>query len=94
MNTESVAEFRARAGSWLPENMPKIYPANPVVLERDSEETWKRARELQRRLYDGGFAGFCFPREPAAVCHSTRCDATVREEEAIDRSIARHQRVQ
>jgi hypothetical protein len=66
VNTESVAEFRARAGSWLAENMPKIDPTNPVVLERDSEETWKRARELQRRLYDGGFAGFCCPRGPAA----------------------------
>ncbi len=63
MSTESVAEFRARARSWLAENMPKIDPTNPPVLERDSEETWKRARELQRRLYDGGFAGICFPRE-------------------------------
>jgi hypothetical protein len=66
VNTESVAEFRARAGSWLAKNVPKIHPTNPVVLERNSEETWKRARELQRRLYDGGFAGFCFPREPTA----------------------------
>ncbi len=63
MSTESVAEFRARAKSWLAENMPKVDPTNPPVLERDSEETWKRARELQRRLYDGGFAGICFPRE-------------------------------
>jgi alkylation response protein AidB-like acyl-CoA dehydrogenase len=43
--------------------MPKVDSVNPAVFERDSEATWKRARELQRRLYDGGFAGICFPRE-------------------------------
>ncbi len=63
MRTEGVAEFRARARSWLAENMPKVDPANQPVLERDSDETWKRARHLQRRIYDGGFAGICFPRE-------------------------------
>ena len=25
--------------------------------------SWQRARELQKRLYEGGFAGICFPRE-------------------------------
>ncbi len=63
MSTESVAEFRASAASWLADNMPRLDPANPLVLERDSETTWQRARGLQRRLYDGGFAGICFPRE-------------------------------
>ena len=63
MSTESLAEFRARAASWLADNMPRLDPATPLVLERDSETTWQRARELQRRLYDGGFAGICFPRE-------------------------------
>lgn len=43
--------------------MPKIDPANPPVFERDSEATWERARQLQHRLHDGGFAGICFPRE-------------------------------
>jgi alkylation response protein AidB-like acyl-CoA dehydrogenase len=43
--------------------MPKVDDANPPVFERDSEVTWERARELQHRLYDGGFAGICFPRE-------------------------------
>ena len=63
MSTESVAEFRVRARSWLAANMPKVDPANQSGLQRDSEETWKRARQLQRRVYDGGFAGICFPRE-------------------------------
>ena len=25
--------------------------------------SWLRARELQKTLYEGGFAGICFPRE-------------------------------
>ena len=61
--TESVADFGARARTWLAENMPRIDPTNPPFTDRGSEESWLRARELQKRLYDGGFAGICFPRE-------------------------------
>lgn len=61
--TESVDEFRIRARAWLAENMPRIDPACPPVADRDDEACWKRARELQKRLYEGGFAGICFPRE-------------------------------
>jgi alkylation response protein AidB-like acyl-CoA dehydrogenase len=58
----TVAEFRGRAKAWLEQNMPRIDPQS-VEVKRDSEAVWLRARELQRRLYDGGFAGICFPRE-------------------------------
>ncbi|MBX5488777.1 MAG: acyl-CoA dehydrogenase family protein [Mycolicibacterium hassiacum] len=61
--TESVEEFAARAKAWLAENMPRIDPDNPPDTDRGAEEPWRRARELQRRLWDGGFAGICFPRE-------------------------------
>lgn len=60
---ESVDEFRARARVWLAENMPRIDPASPPAAHRDDERSWQRARELQKRLYEGGFAGICFPRE-------------------------------
>ncbi|ORV16679.1 acyl-CoA dehydrogenase [Mycobacterium celatum] len=60
---ESVEQFRARARVWLAENMPRIDPAAPPAAHRDDERSWQRARELQKRLYDGGFAGICFPRE-------------------------------
>lgn len=60
---ESVAEFRNRARAWLAANMPRQDPAEAALLERDAEVSWHRARELQRTLYDGGFAGICFPRE-------------------------------
>jgi len=61
--TESVAEFAARARAWLTGNMPHIDPAHPPPADRGEEQPWRRARELQKRLYEGGFAGICFPRE-------------------------------
>ncbi len=63
MTAESVAEFGERARSWLAGNMPRIDPDDPPVIGRDTDAGWQRARELQHRLYNGGFAGICFPRE-------------------------------
>src|SRR6202795_4288316 len=61
--SESVAEFAARAAMWLADTMPRIDPAAPPAVPRDDERSWQRARELQKKLYQGGFAGICFPRE-------------------------------
>jgi alkylation response protein AidB-like acyl-CoA dehydrogenase len=61
--TESVEEFALRARTWLAENMPSIDPDNPPFAVRAESESWERAKELQKRLYEGGFAGICFPRE-------------------------------
>ncbi|HYB82321.1 MAG TPA: acyl-CoA dehydrogenase family protein [Mycobacterium sp.] len=63
MPTESVAEFAARARVWLADNMPAIDPESPPPAPRDDKRAWDRARELQKLLYEGGFAGICFPRE-------------------------------
>lgn len=63
MTAESVEEFRTRARAWLAQNMPRQDPAEAALLERDVEPSWQRARELQKKLYGGGFAGICFPRE-------------------------------
>jgi alkylation response protein AidB-like acyl-CoA dehydrogenase len=60
---ETVDEFRARTRIWLAEQMPRIDSGGGPFFDRDSEAAWQRARELQRRLSDGGFAGICFPRE-------------------------------
>jgi alkylation response protein AidB-like acyl-CoA dehydrogenase len=60
---ESVEQFAARAGEWLAQNMPRVDPADPPRPDRAKQETWQRARELQARLHQGGFAGICFPRE-------------------------------
>ncbi len=61
--TESVEAFAARAREWLAQNMPRLDPARPPLAGRGDDAAWQRARELQRRLYGGGFAGICFPRE-------------------------------
>jgi len=61
--TETVEEFAARARAWLAENMPRIDPENPPLRDRGEEGPWLRARELQKKLWEGGFAGICFPRE-------------------------------
>lgn len=60
---ESVEEFQARARAWLADNMPRIDPDNPPDADRGEEGPWLRARELQKKLYAGGFAGICFPKE-------------------------------
>ena len=61
--TTSVEAFAERAGAWLADNMPRIDPANPPDADRGEDEPWLRARELQKKLYEGGFAGICFPVE-------------------------------
>jgi len=63
VTAETVEEFRSRARSWLAANMPRFEPGQAALLQRDAEASWQRARELQKTLYEGGFAGICFPRE-------------------------------
>ncbi|MEV0972413.1 acyl-CoA dehydrogenase family protein [Microtetraspora glauca] len=61
---ESVESFRSRARAWLAGNMPRLADAAPPSTEGDEDEQrWRRARELQKKLYAGGFAGICFPEE-------------------------------
>jgi alkylation response protein AidB-like acyl-CoA dehydrogenase len=59
---ESVEAFRLRARAWLAEHMPRLPDARPVARAEDAA-VWVRDRELQRMLWDGGFAGICFPKE-------------------------------
>jgi len=61
--TESVADFASRAKAWLAENMPRVDPDNPPFSVRAEQASWDHAKDLQKRLYEGGFAGICFPRE-------------------------------
>jgi alkylation response protein AidB-like acyl-CoA dehydrogenase len=66
-----VEEFAARARSWLPGNLP---PADESAghfffgdpADRSDEHDLARidtCRRLQRRLFEGGFAGICVPPE-------------------------------
>ena len=60
-DVEPVEDFRIRARAWLAENLP---PAPAAMYDR-SDGSDRRAEEaaLQRKLWDGGFAGICFPAE-------------------------------
>ena len=61
---ENIESFRLRARSWLADNMPqrnsKAPPRSSLALD---EPMVDRARVLQCRLFEGGFAGLVFPRE-------------------------------
>ncbi len=58
-DVEPVEAFRARLRAWLPDNLP---PEPDGTLVR-TDERWAHERVLQRRLWDGGFAGVRVPRE-------------------------------
>lgn len=62
---EPVEEFAARARAWLADNLPPAPEPRAWGFGTDEEElaAVARLRELQRTLYDGGFAGICFPEE-------------------------------
>jgi alkylation response protein AidB-like acyl-CoA dehydrogenase len=65
---EDVESFRARARAWIGENLATAAAGSSAGVLRnnstDEEELAQVAHEraLQRRLFDGGFAGICFPR--------------------------------
>jgi alkylation response protein AidB-like acyl-CoA dehydrogenase len=62
---ESVEAFRLRAREWLAAHMPPM-PAGATPFDASAMEDPVKiahARELQRKLYDGGFAGICYPKE-------------------------------
>ena len=56
---EDVESFRLRARAWLAENMP---PQPDEPFAHTDPARWPRAKELQRLLFDAGFAGLCFPK--------------------------------
>jgi len=55
---EPVEDFRARLRAWVPDNLP---PEPPGAVER-TDERWAHERTLQRKLWDGGFAGVRVPK--------------------------------
>jgi alkylation response protein AidB-like acyl-CoA dehydrogenase len=59
---EDLDAYRERVRSWLADNMPRLEPSVDWNPMRDDDRA-SRARELQHRLYDGGFSGICYPQE-------------------------------
>ena len=64
---ESVESFRSRARAFLEEHIPRQTGRKLVLRAGASDEEElaevQRERALQRTLFDGGFAGICFPVE-------------------------------
>ncbi|MGH2394740.1 MAG: acyl-CoA dehydrogenase family protein, partial [Candidatus Limnocylindria bacterium] len=60
---EDLDAYRLRVRAWVADNMPRPQPRVDWNPMRDDDDRASRARELQRRLYDGGFAGICYPPE-------------------------------
>ncbi len=70
---EDVESFQRRAGVWIREHLKPfdgtaLSAASHARGDKDEEDAVERAasihdRELQRMLFDGGFAGICVPRE-------------------------------
>src|SRR5258707_10808379 len=64
---ESVESFRERARVWIAGNLTPVSDTPDSKSEEgggDRDETaWLHARRLQAKLYEGGFAGICYPRE-------------------------------
>jgi alkylation response protein AidB-like acyl-CoA dehydrogenase len=54
---EPVERFRARLRAWVPDNLPR----EPEGAVTRTDERWAHERVLQRRLWDGGFAGIRVP---------------------------------
>ncbi len=64
---EDVESFRQRARAWIGENLRPVGRVSLSLgdMHTDEEElaAVARDREIQRMLFDAGFAGICFPRE-------------------------------
>jgi Acyl-CoA dehydrogenase, N-terminal domain/Acyl-CoA dehydrogenase, middle domain len=64
---ESVESFRERARAWLAANVEKGAPLGMGYRTGETEEEElaliAQARELQKKYYEAGFAGICFPTE-------------------------------
>ena len=59
---EPVEDFRLRARAWMVDNLPRLERPQ-THQERYEPARRDLERRLQRTLFDGGFAGICFPRE-------------------------------
>jgi alkylation response protein AidB-like acyl-CoA dehydrogenase len=56
---ESVDAFRERARGWIEANIPAT-DGTPLAMGRERVE---RAQELQKKIFDAGFAGLTWPKE-------------------------------
>jgi alkylation response protein AidB-like acyl-CoA dehydrogenase len=61
---EDLGTFRDRARAWIAENLEPLGEADPFMgLAKDDADQVVRAKAIQRKLWDGGFSGLCYPVE-------------------------------
>src|SRR5258708_30934759 len=61
---EDLHAFRARAREWVAANLEPLKGADPFLgRARDDADQVVGAKAIQRKLWDGGFAGLCYPVE-------------------------------
>jgi alkylation response protein AidB-like acyl-CoA dehydrogenase len=61
---EDIETFRARATEWVAANLERLNGADPLMgLAKDDTDQVVRAKAIQRKLWDAGFAGLCYPVE-------------------------------
>jgi alkylation response protein AidB-like acyl-CoA dehydrogenase len=59
---EGLAEFRKRVAAWLSTALEPLGEADPFMGHAlDDGDQVVRAKAIQRKLWDAGFAGICFP---------------------------------
>jgi alkylation response protein AidB-like acyl-CoA dehydrogenase len=59
---EDLDTFRARTREWIVANLEPLNGADPFLGHaRDEADQVVRAKAVQRKLWDGGFAGLCYP---------------------------------
>ena len=63
VDAEELEAYRLRARAWLAETMPRLPDGKDNWQLTQEDEMAVRARRLQRLLFDGGFAGICYPVE-------------------------------
>jgi alkylation response protein AidB-like acyl-CoA dehydrogenase len=60
---ESLDIYRDRVETWMNANLPTRDRHNPWDPIEHDDDRASMNRDLQKRLYSGGFAGICYPRE-------------------------------
>ena len=76
-DTIDVDEFRAKARTWIRENLEP----RPATERRERQDI-TIARALQRKLYDGGYAGLTYPKEYGGQGLTAAHERAFREEAA------------
>ncbi len=63
VDPDELEAFRLRARTWLAETMPRLPEGRDNWQLAQDDEMAVRARQLQGLLFEGGYAGICYPAE-------------------------------